>query len=420
MKWVKTHSARLDSLPPLDLPLSLVKGFCTILARHTSQKREVNRSLLIFELMKANPSQVANSLNCNREMAYRWYHRAQKLVILFEAQDVMTDREIERFLHSFLKDKVRSGGPLTYSPEQQCALVAMASEKPGKYNIISDKWTHRELATAADIAGITGSISRSTVGRILAEADIKPHRSKYREFPNIEDMEVFKERVSEICSVYKNAVENLENNIHTVSVDEKTGIQALERINPDKDALPGEIAKLEFEYARHGTQALIPSFEVGTGKIIAHHIGDTRTEDDFASLIEFTINLDSDAEWIFVADQLNTHKSEALVCLIAKKLGIEDELGKKGKNGILENLKTREAFLADSSHRIRFLYTPKHCSWLNQIEVWFGILTRKILRYGNFKSIDELQARVERFIEYYNTTMAKVFKWTYRGKLLQA
>ena len=175
-------------------------------------------------------------------------------------------------------------------------------------------------------------------------------------------------------------------------------------------------------FARYwpGTQALIPSFEVGTGKIIAHHIGDTRTEDDFASLIELTINLDSDAEWIFVADQLNTHKSEALVRLIAKKLGIEDELGKKGKNGILENLKTRESFLADSSHRIRFLYTPKHCSWLNQIEIWFGILTRKILKSGNFKSIDELQARVESFIEYYNITMAKVFKWTYRGKLLQA
>ena len=406
--------------PPLEMPLELVKAFCVITARHTSQRREIERALLIFELMKFNPSETARRLGCNREKAYRWYHRAQKLVILFEAQDVMTDREIERFLHSFLKDKARSGGPLTYSPEQQCALVAMASEKPGKYNVISDKWTHRELATAADIAGITGSISRSTVGRILAEADIKPHRSKYWEFPNIEDMEVFKERVSEICSVYKNAVENLENNIHTVSVDEKTGIQALERINPDKDALPGEMAKLEFEYARHGTQALIPSFEVGTGKIIAHHIGDTRTEDDFSSLIELTINLDSDAEWIFVADQLNTHKSEALVRLIAKKLGIEDELGKKGKNGILENLKTREVFLADSSHRIRFLYTPKHCSWLNQIEVWFGILTRKILRYGNFKSIDELQARVKRFIEYYNTTMAKVFKWTYRGKLLQA
>jgi len=99
-----------------------------------------------------------------------------------------------------------------------------------------------------------------------------------------------------------------------------------------------------------------------------------------------------------------------LVKLIAETLNIKDELGQKGKSGILKNLKTRERFLSDKYHRIRFLYTPKHCSWLNQIEIWFGILTRKILRYGNFKSIDELRKRIESFIEYYNRTMAKVFK----------
>lgn len=215
-------------------------------------------------------------------------------------------------------------------------------------------------------------------------------------------------------------MDNLQNNIHTVSVDEKTGIQALERINPDRAAVPGRVAKLEFEYARHGTQALIPSFEVVTGKIIAHHIGDTRTADDFASLIEDTLKLDPQAGWIFVADQLNTHKSEELVRLIADKLQIMDELGEKGKSGIMKNIETLEIFLSDKSHRIRFVYTPKHCSWLNQVEIWFGILTRKILRHGTFKSIDELRRRLESFIEYYNATMAKVFKWTYKGKLLQA
>jgi transposase len=400
------------------VPLELVKAFCVIIARHTSQRREIERALLILELMKFNPSKTARHLGCNREKSYRWYHRVVEL--LAQERPKVTDIELERFLHLFLKDNERSGAPLVYSPEQQCVIVAMASEKPRKYGVEADSWTHHELAMVTNRDGITNSISSSTIGRILNEADIKPHRSKYWEFPNIEDADKFNERIAEISSIYRSSSENLKRNIHTVSVDEKTGIQALERINPDKNALPGNIAKLEFEYKRHGTQALIPSFEVGTGKIIAQHIGPSRTAEDFASLIEETVKIDPEGTWILVADQLNTHKSEELVRLIAGKLYIKDELGEKGKCGILKNLDSRELFLSDKSHRIRFVYTPKHCSWMNQIEIWFGILTRKILRHGNFKSTDELKKRIESFIEYYNRTMAKVFKWTYKGKLLQA
>jgi len=391
-----------------------------IATRHTSQKREVDRALLILELTNVNPSQAAKLSGCDREKAYRWYHRTKELQLLFEDFPLESDTEIERYLRSFLKDNPRPGAPLVYTPEQQCAIIAMASEKPVKYGVQSETWTHRELAMVANNNGITSAISRSTVGRILIEADIQPHRSKYWEFPNIEDMSAFNERVSEICKVYSTSEGNLEKRIHTVSVDEKTGIQALERINPDKNAVPGQVAKFEFEYKRHGTQTLIPSFEVGTGKIIAHHIGDTRSSDDFAALIENTIDIDKDASWIFVSDQLNTHKSETLVRLIAEKLNIQDDLGVTRKSGILKDLESREQFLSDKSHRIRFVYTPKHCSWLNQIEIWFGILTRKILRHGSFKSIDELINRINNFIEYYNQTMAKVFKWTYKGKLLQA
>lgn len=408
------------SLPPLDLPLSLIKGFCVIISRNTSQAREVDRSLLILELLKNNPLQTAKRLNCNKAKAYRWYHRTEKLIEAFEKNTGLNDAGIERLLREFLKDKQRSGAPLFYTPEQQCAIISMATAKPREYGVESDTWTYRELASASNKRRITVNISWSTVGRILTEANLKPHLIKYWESPNIEDRDLFDLRIAEICNLYRCAEKNLANNIHTVSVDEKTGIQALERINPDKNAVPGNIAKFEFEYHRHGTQALIPGFEVGTGKVIGYRIGPTRTAKDFAALIENTIKLDSEAEWFFIADQLNTHKSAELVKLIADKLSIRDDLGEKGKCGILKNLSTRENFLSDKTHRIRFVYTPKHCSWLNQIEIWFGILTRKILRYGNFKSTAELRNRIENFIEYYNQTMAKVFKWTYRGKLLQA
>jgi hypothetical protein len=209
----------------------------------------------------------------------------------------MSNAELERFLRSFLKDRERTGSPLVYTPEQQCSIVAIATEKPEKYGVESSRWAHWELAMIANRDGITTSISPSTVGRILAEANIKPHRSKYWEFPNIEDKAAFCEKTVEICELYHNSVKELENRTHTVSVDEKTGMQALSRINPDKESVPGKIAKLEFEYKRHGTQALIPSFEIGTGKIIAYRIGATRTEEDFAKLIENTINLDSEASF---------------------------------------------------------------------------------------------------------------------------
>jgi transposase len=407
-------------LPHLELPAKLVEGFSGILAKRTSQKREIERILIIFGLRDKNPLQVSKLLKCCKKTACRWYHRTEELIRLFEQHPVMNHTKLDRFLRLFLKDKERTGAPLTYTPEQQCKIVAIASEKPGKYGIESSKWTHWELAMVVNRAGITEAISSSTVGRILAEANIKPHLSKYWEYPNIEDKAAFNKKVAEICELYQNSEKELKNRTHTVSVDEKTGIQALNRINPDRNAIPGKIAKLEFEYKRNGTQALIPSFEIGTGKIIAYRIGATRTEEDFARLIEKTINLDPKADWIFIADQLNTHKSEALVRLIARKLNLKSHLGKKGKKGILKNLKMRKKFLSDKSHRIRFVYTPKHCSWLNQIEIWFGILTRKILRHGNFQSINELRTRIAKFIEYYNATMAKVFKWTYKGKLLQA
>jgi len=197
-----------------------------------------------------------------------------------------------------------------------------------------------------------------------------------------------------------------------------TGIQALERLKI-KPMKPGFVELVEFEYERHGTQCLIANFYVATGKIIASTVSDTRTEKDFEKHIRQTVNLFPKDNWIFLVDQLNTHKSEALVRFVAQACEIDVELGIKGKNGILKSMETRAEFLKDQCHRIRFVYIPKHTSWLNQIEIWFSILVRKLLKKGNFSSKEILKERILKFIEFFNKTMAKPFKWTYQGKPLK-
>lgn len=223
-----------------------------------------------------------------------------------------------------------------------------------------------------------------------------------------------------MCDTYAAAPQRLAaEGIHTVCVDEMTGIQALERIAETLPMIPGEVEKREFEYTRHGTQTLIGNFEVATGKVIAPTVQDTRDEEDFAEHIQRTIATDPEAGWIFVSDNLTTHCSASLVLLVARLCGIPAEtLGKKGKNGVLKSVPTRKAFLMDASHRVRFVYVPKHTSWLNQVEIWFSILMRRVLKRGNFRSKADLRERILNFIEYFNRTMAKPFKWTYRGKPL--
>ena len=317
-----------------------------------------------------------------------------------------------------LENKPRSGRPCEFTPEQICLVIKIALEKPEDSQRPISYWTAREISEEAINRNIIDYISASTVSNLLRKIDIRPHKSRYWLNPKIIDEATFRKEIKEICDIYGNVKKLKEENTIVVSIDEKTGMQATQRIAPDKPVRKGSVAKLEFEYKRHGTQCLIPSFEVLTGKILNYHIGLTRTEDVFVEHIKNTINTSPDSNWIIVMDQLNTHKSESLVRLFAEINSYKCSLGEKGKNGILENQKTRMEFLTKKHQKIRIQYTPKHCSWMNQIEIWFGIFHRKTLNRKSFKSINELVQRTQDFIEYYNKTMAKPFKWTYQGKPL--
>ena len=199
-----------------------------------------------------------------------------------------------------------------------------------------------------------------------------------------------------------------------------TGIQALERMADDLPMSPGKPIAREFEYKRNGTQTLIAAIDVASGKIDAE-CGDTRTEEDFARFIERLIQKNPGYEvYHIVLDQLNTHKSETLVRITAKLCGIDSDLGEKGKYGILKSMATREEFLAASEKSIIFHYTPKHASWMNQIEIWFGILMKKVIKRGNFSSKQDLKQKLMAFVDYFNQKLAKPFKWTYQGKPLEA
>lgn len=422
-----------DSSMSISIPESLSSPLLTsaqrtileqLVRNSSTEQRHLKRVQIILHYAQGySKSQIARDLQMDRKTVGKWclrWEEVRELLTQLEVEGIC-DKAYRAVIVEVLSDASRSGAPITFSAEQVTRIVALACEVLDSSDEGVSHWTHGHLAAEAVVRGIVETISGSSVGRFLGEAELKPHQNRYWLNAPDKHSEAFDQEVRTVCDLYQQAPELEKQGIHVVSTDEKTGIQALERKHATHPAQPGgrqPAERQEHSYDRHDTLCLIGNFKVATGTIISPSLGATRTEKDFLNHIVRTVALAPQGQWIFITDQLNTHQSASLVELVAEQCGIVEDLGKKGVRGILASMKTRKEFLSNPEHRIRFVYTPKHSSWLNQIEIWFSILVRRLLKRGSFSSLEHLKARILKFIDFFNRTMAKAFKWTYRGRPL--
>jgi transposase len=395
-----------------------------IIRSTTASQRLVQRArLIVLACGGMFNGAIGEQIGLWRKQVGLWRRRWQQS---FDALVAIECREsqaaLRRAIEDVLGDAPRRGSSGKFTPEQVTLVLAVACEPAGQSGRPIDTWTGRELADELIRRGIVPSISTSQINRYLAEAELQPQRSKYWLNTTEKDPQLFEQQVQTVCQCYLEAPElYFQHHTHTVSVDEMTGMQALERNAKTISMKPGQSVRIEFEYTRHGTLCLTGNWHVVLGQMIAPTIRPTRTEEDFCWHIHQTVATDPDAGWVFVVDNLNTHCSESLVRYVARLEGIDQgALGQKDKSGILKSMASRQAFLADRSHRIRYVYLPKHSSWLNQIEIVFGIVTRRVLRRGNFQSTEALKERLLDFIDYFNRTFARPFRWTYTGRPVTA
>ena len=388
-------------------------------AKKTSQQIAERARIVLMSADGIANADQAEVLDVDRQRVRRWRVRWADEEDTLGAAEVRApaEKELEDLIIRALSDAYRSGAPQRFSAEQVAQVLALACEAPAESNVPTSHWTPADLTRELLKRGVFETISPRSVDRFLKEADIRPHKVEYWMRPKETDPERFREQAQPVCDIYAQAVELHAQGTRVFSTDEKTGIQALERVNPSIPVHAGQAERQEYEYKRHGTLCLTVNFEVATGRVVAPTIGPTRTEEDFAAHIATTIDANHGADQIFIVDQLNTHQSEAMVRLVAERCGITVDLGKKGSSGILKSMATRAEFLTDPSHRIRFVFTPKHSSWLNQVECWFSILARRLLKRASFPSPAELRDRLLRFIDYFNDVLAKPFKWTYTTRV---
>lgn len=362
---------------------------------------------------------ISQAVQLSAKAVGRWVRRfADSLEALRHVEKTGVRAALTRAIIDCLRDAPRSGAPKKFTPAEVTCMISIACEDPEKSNRPVTSWTVREIASEAVLRNIVASVSISQVQRFLNQVQLRPHKKKGWCFTTEKDQELFQSQAEAVCNTYLEAAQLLEQkNIRTVCVDEMTSLQANEKRAPGKRPAPGQCGKEECQYTRHGTVCLTGNWDVVAGQFVMPTIEETRNNKDFAKHIERLLKSGLADGWVFVVDNLNTHCGEPLVRMIAKFLGIPSKkLGKSKKYGILKNMGSRRAFLSDISHQIRFVYTPKHSSWLNQVEAVFGMFNRRVMRSGNFTSKADLISKLQRFTAYFNATIAKPMMWTFTGR----
>src|SRR5262245_22270894 len=300
-------------------------------------------------------------------------------------------------------------GPGVFPPQTQAAVVSIACGKTTDHDRPCNGWTLDEIAFTIVNEAHARAISRATIWRILDAADLKPHKSIY--WLNSHDPD-FEAKAKAICSLYLDAPRLYRQGHLVLCCDEKTGMQVLDRAAPTRLAIPGHREKREFEYVRLGTRTLMGTFCVPTGEVV-WDLGQTRTSWDFRShILRVAKHFEGYKRFDWVVDNLNTHMGLELCEALAHLNGVAFEPKK------LQTMTQRQAFLSTPGQRHVFHYVPRHGSWLNQVELFFSVLTRQFLRRGAFKSLREFEKRLGDYLDEYNQEKAHPYRWTYTGEPL--
>lgn len=380
--------------PRISLPQNAHTDLQALARAHSTPQSLALRARIVLraaQLDRPTNLTIGHELGCSNLTVGKWRRRYLELGL------------------AGLQDARRSGRPRVIAPPTRVQVLSVASTLPQDQDRSVTRWTLDEIvATLLGVLG-TAPISRSSIWRILQDADLKPHKSEYWLNSHDED---FDAKAKTICRLYVTALKAYQTGRLVVCCDEKTGMQILERKAPTKPAQKGRRERREHEYIRHGTRVLINSLAVATGQI-AWSLGTTRKTPDFVAHLQQAYHrLPRMTRYDWVMDNLNTHWSLEVCRLVARwcKVPFDPRQLQKGPQ--------RRAFLSDPSHRHVFHFTPKHGSWLNQAELFFGVLHRRFLARGSFTSAKDFERRLERFLKDYNARHAHPYRWTYTGEPL--
>lgn len=344
-----------------------------------------------------NEREILQELVRGQRVEARCHRRARMILLAAEGETISSIAEkmgsnrlrVGQWLNRFeeqrlegLQDLSRDGRPVEITPLERHQVIATACRTPKEFGFQRTLWSYETLVNALVSTRLVRQISTQTVWRILDEAEIKPHRVKMWCHSNDP---LYQQKMRAIVHLYT----HLQKGEPVVCIDEKTGIQALSRCRELKPSQPDQAARFDFEYKRNGTRCLFACFNVGTGKVLGR-CTEKRKRPDFFSFMDHVASVYPERRVHAVMDNLNTHRNTSQGDFVT-------DWNKRHGN------------------RFVFYYTPTHGSWLNQVELWFGIVSRRILRYGNFRSPDELIAAIEAFIEEWNRIEAHPFRWTYEG-----